>query len=65
MEKNSKVVHSGKMTHYIPENNVYIYFRHNDQSTVMVILNNSNEVKKSKYKTLQKTFKNTLPEKIF
>jgi hypothetical protein len=28
-------------------NNVYIYFRHNDQSTVMVILNNSNEVKVS------------------
>lgn len=44
--KNSKVVHSGKMTHYIPENNVYVYFRHNDQSTVMVILNNSTEIKK-------------------
>jgi glycosidase len=44
--KNSKVVHSGKMTHYIPESNVYVYSRHNDQSTVMVILNNSNDIKK-------------------
>ncbi|MBF02375.1 MAG: alpha-amlyase [Flavobacterium sp.] len=39
--KNKAVIHSGKLTHYIPENNVYVYFRHNDTESVMVILNNS------------------------
>ena len=29
------------MTHYIPENNVYVYFRYNETETVMVIINNS------------------------
>ena len=33
------VIHHGKLTHFIPENNVYVYFRHNEDETVMVILN--------------------------
>jgi hypothetical protein len=40
--------HFGKMTHYIPENNVYVYFRYTDNKTVMVLMNNSNEIKLSK-----------------
>jgi hypothetical protein len=47
MEKTNEAVHFGKMTHYIPENNVYVYFRYTDNKTVM-ILNNSNEIKLSK-----------------
>ncbi len=39
--KNSDVIHSGKMVHFIPENNVYVYFRIHDNKVVMVILNNS------------------------
>lgn len=39
--KNTPVVHFGKMTHYIPENNVYVYFRHRDHEAVMVVINNS------------------------
>ncbi|UGS23929.1 glycoside hydrolase family 13 protein [Flavobacterium channae] len=38
--KNKEVIHSGKLTHYIPENNVYVYFRHNDKESVMVVINN-------------------------
>jgi hypothetical protein len=38
-------VHFGKMTHYIPENNVYVYFRYTDNKTVMILMNNSNEIK--------------------
>jgi hypothetical protein len=34
--------------HYIPENNVYVYFRYTDNKTVMVLMNNSNEIKLSK-----------------
>ena len=41
--KDKEVIHTGKLTHYIPENNVYVYFRHNDKESVMIILNNSNE----------------------
>ncbi len=40
--KNNAVLHSGKMIHFIPENNVYVYFRILEHKVVMVILNNSN-----------------------
>ena len=41
--KSKLVIHNGKMTHYIPENNVYVYFRYSESETVMVVINNSNE----------------------
>jgi neopullulanase len=41
--KNKKVIHNGKTLHYIPENNVYVYFRTNETESVMVIINNSPE----------------------
>ncbi len=37
--QSKKVIHTGELTHFVPENNVYVYFRHNDEETVMVILN--------------------------
>lgn len=37
------VIHNGYLTHFIPENNLYVYFRHNDEETVMVVLNAQNE----------------------
>lgn len=40
--KNKAVIHTGKTTHYVPENNVYVYFRHNDNETIMVVVNNQN-----------------------
>lgn len=47
--KSKSVIHNGKTTHYIPENNVYVYFRHNDKESVMIVLNNNNE--KQTFKT--------------
>jgi glycosidase len=41
--KGKSVIHTGKTTHYVPENNVYTYFRYNDSESVMVIINNSDE----------------------
>jgi glycosidase len=41
--KSNEAVHFGKMKHYIPENNVYVYFRYTDNQSVMVILNNSSK----------------------
>ena len=43
--KNKEVIHTGKTTHYLPHDNVYVYFRHNDKESVMVLINNSNEAK--------------------
>lgn len=37
--KNKEVIHSGKTKHYMPQSNVYVYFRYNDTESVMVILN--------------------------
>lgn len=41
--KGKSVVHFGKTLHYLPENNVYVYFRYDDKDRIMVVLNNSKE----------------------
>ena len=41
--KGKSVIHTGKTTHFVPENNVYTYFRYNDSESVMVLVNNSDE----------------------
>jgi glycosidase len=56
--KSKSVVHFGKMTHYIPENNVYTYFRYNDKETVMVLINNSNETHKINTHRFKENIKN-------
>ncbi len=43
--KTKEVIHTGKLIHYIPENGVYVYFRSNNNETVMVLLNNSDNDK--------------------
>jgi hypothetical protein len=57
MEKTNEAVHFGKMTHYIPENNVYVYFRYTDNKTVMVLMNNSNEIQTIKTARFQESVK--------
>jgi len=39
--KTSKPLTEGKLLHFIPENNTYVYFRYTDNEAVMVILNNN------------------------
>ncbi|MEH6406952.1 MAG: glycoside hydrolase family 13 protein [Leeuwenhoekiella sp.] len=39
--KNITAVHKGKLLHYIPENNIYIYFRILDDQRIMIVLNNN------------------------
>ena len=56
--KTNSTVHFGKMTHYIPEENVYVYFRYNDQATVMVVLNNSKENKSIKTERFSENIRN-------
>lgn len=45
--KDKKVIHSGKLTQFVPEDGVYVYFRHNENETVMVALNNNENSSKT------------------
>jgi glycosidase len=37
--KTSSAVTQGKLTHYLPKDGSYVYFRHDGKQTVMVVLN--------------------------
>ena len=39
------VIHNGLLKHYYPADNLYVFFRYNDQESVMVILNTNTEDK--------------------
>lgn len=41
--KSKDVIHNGKTIQFVPQNNVYVYFRYNDSERVMVVLNNSTD----------------------
>lgn len=43
--KTASAVHGGSLTHFIPEDEVYVYFRSNEQQTVMVVLHNGKKAK--------------------
>jgi glycosidase len=58
--KSKDVIHSGKTTHYIPENNVYVYFRYNEKETIMIVINNNSEkqiLKTNRFKENIQNFK--------
>ena len=39
--KNKALIHNGLLTQYVPDNDVYVYFRFNEKEKIMVILNNN------------------------
>jgi glycosidase len=41
--KGKSVIHTGKTMQFIPQNNVYVFFRYNDNERVMVVINNNPE----------------------
>ena len=41
--RTATAVHTGKLQHYTPAGDVYVYFRYDDESTVMVALNRGDE----------------------
>lgn len=41
--KSSAAVQTGKLMQFVPENDVYVYFRYNNQEKVMVVLNFADE----------------------
>ena len=43
--KDKEVMHRGKFLQYLPQDDVYVYFRYNDTERVMIVLNNSDASK--------------------
>ncbi len=41
LRKEKNVFHTGKLLHFVPQDNVYVYFRYTEKDLAMVILNNS------------------------
>ncbi len=56
--KSKEVIHSGKTTHYVPDNNVYVYFRYNEKETVMVLINNNSEKQALKTNRFKESIQN-------
>jgi len=57
--KNSNVIRLGKLKHFIPEDETYVYFRYTDNECMMVAMNNSNnEMKALKTERFRECMKN-------
>lgn len=56
--KSAEVIHTGKTTHYIPQNNVYVYFRYNEKKSVMVVINNNPKEQTISLKRFAENLKN-------
>ena len=37
--KDKQVIHTGELMHFVPQDEVYVYFRYNEQEKVMVVMN--------------------------
>ncbi|WP_461637198.1 glycoside hydrolase family 13 protein [Labilibaculum euxinus] len=69
--KQNPVIHTGKLMHYVPENDTYVYFRSNAEKTVMVVINkneNAQELNIKRFAESLGTFtsgKDVISEKEF
>jgi neopullulanase len=41
--KNTPALYDGKLTQYVPEDGIYVYFRYTDDKTIMVVFNGNNK----------------------
>ncbi|NTW34026.1 MAG: glycoside hydrolase family 13 protein [Bacteroidetes bacterium] len=58
--KNNTVLQDGKLMQFIPENGVYVYFRYNENKTIMVIVNqnkSSQTIETSRFAEIIKGYK--------
>ncbi|HAJ99655.1 MAG TPA: alpha-amlyase, partial [Bacteroidales bacterium] len=56
--KNNPVLHFGKLLHFVPENNVYVYFRYDDRDRIMVVMNNNEQPVDLSMNRFKEGFKN-------
>nr|HPI71381.1 cyclomaltodextrinase C-terminal domain-containing protein [Tenuifilaceae bacterium] len=53
-------IHNGRLIHFIPEKEVYVYFRQNSEQTVMVVLHNGYQpkvIKTQRFNEILRNFK--------
>jgi len=43
--KSASAIHNGQLKHFIPQDGIYVFFRYNEDQTVMVIMNKNGEDK--------------------
>jgi len=58
--KSKSAIHTGKTMQFVPENNVYVYFRYTDDERVMVVINNNPDaqtLKLNRFKEMIKSHK--------
>jgi len=55
--KDKSVIHTGKTMQFIPQNNVYVYFRYSDDEKVMVIINNNSKAQEIDLKRFEEMIK--------
>ncbi|NDK55729.1 alpha-amylase family glycosyl hydrolase [Pontibacter fetidus] len=48
--KNSSAIKTGKMMHYVPVNGVYVYFRYDDDQTIMCVMNTDSKAHELDFK---------------
>jgi glycosidase len=56
--KTSSAIKTGKMTQFVPEDGVYVYFRHDDNQTVMCVMNANDKEKTIDTKRFAERIKN-------
>ncbi|MBJ7882157.1 glycoside hydrolase family 13 protein [Gelidibacter salicanalis] len=55
--KSKSAIHKGKTMQFVPENNVYVYFRYTDEERVMVVINNNPEAQTLELKRFKEMIK--------
>jgi len=56
--KGKEVIHTGKTKNFVPQNNVFVYFRYNEKESVMVILNNNDSEQTINVKHFEESLSN-------
>jgi neopullulanase len=57
--KSATAIHNGNLTHFVPDGNVYVYFRYNEEQRVMVAINSGDQattLNYNRYKELMDGF---------
>ncbi|WP_209405010.1 glycoside hydrolase family 13 protein [Pseudozobellia sp. WGM2] len=61
--KGNKAVHNGKLIHFAPQNNTYVFFRYTESEKVMVILNKAEKAKSIDLNEYKEVLKDNLSGK--
>lgn len=56
--QSATAIHTGQLKHFLPENGCYVYFRYNDDQTIMVVINKGDmiELDIAKYSEMMNPF---------